>query len=122
MLVAPPHLDQQPLDRRKDTTYHNPQRREKVKAGLRTFRVRGAVGGDRINCTGDVAARTADMDVIKAILHSNVSDKRSVTHSRHHRLLPHYSIAMSRIHAYPMQASFPSHHAKVRPGIIRHAQ
>ena len=32
------------------------------------------MGGDRINYTGAVAARTADMDVIKVLIHSVVSD------------------------------------------------
>ena len=43
----------QPEDRRKDTTYYNPQVSEKIgDDGKRTFRVRGIAGGDRINYPG----------------------------------------------------------------------
>ena len=69
----------QPPDRRKDTTYYNPQVREKPgipsDTGLDTTlrRVRGTIGGDRINYPGDVSARTADMEVVKILLNSVVS-------------------------------------------------
>ena len=64
----------QPIDRRKDTTYYNPQVKEK--AGVNDTvkrRVRGTIGGDRINYPFDVSARTADMDVVKILLNSVIS-------------------------------------------------
>ena len=65
----------QPLDRRKDTTYYNPQCKEKsTPDGGKTFRIRGTVGGDRLKYPGNVSAFTADMDVVKVLLHSVVSD------------------------------------------------
>ena len=36
-------------------------------------RVRGTIGGDRINYPGSVSARTADMEVVKLLLNSVVS-------------------------------------------------
>ena len=65
----------QPEDRRKDTTYYNPQIKEKIgEDGLLTFRVRGTAGGDRINYPGNVSSSCADMPVVKTLLQSVVSD------------------------------------------------
>ena len=66
--------EDQPVERRKDTTYYNPQCKEKIKDGVKTYRVRGTAGGDRINYPGEVSARTAEMDVVKILLQSTVSD------------------------------------------------
>ena len=67
--------DEQPMDRRKDTTYYNPQIKEKVAPdGTRTFRVRGTAGGDRINYPGDVSSSCADVAVVKTLIQSVVSD------------------------------------------------
>ena len=67
----------QPADRRKDTTYYNRVVKIKVKNGVRDFRVRGTVGGDRIHYDGDVAAHTAEMSTVKILLQSVVSDDAS---------------------------------------------
>ena len=72
--INPIFQHQQPMDRRKDTTYYNPQVKEKMDQGVKTHRVRGTIGGDRINYPGDVAARTADMEVVKALLQSTLAD------------------------------------------------
>ena len=69
----------QPADRRQDTTYYNPQVREKPGIPSLTGddptlrRVWGTISGDRINYPGDVSARTADMEVVKILLNSVVS-------------------------------------------------
>lgn len=66
---------EQPEERRRDTTYYNPQIKEKMgDDGKRTFRVRGTAGGDRINYPGDVSSTCADMPVVKTLLQSVVSD------------------------------------------------
>ena len=73
------HVFAQPADRRKDTTYYNPQVKEKPGIHSDTGedttrrRVRGTIGGDRINYPGEVSARTADMEVVKILLNSVVS-------------------------------------------------
>jgi hypothetical protein len=69
----------QPADRRKDTAYYNPQTKEKIDADTlqKTFRIRGTIGGDRINYPGDVSARTADMEVVNVLLQSTISDRTS---------------------------------------------
>lgn len=68
------HSHEQPVERRADTTYYNRQVREKLKDGVKSYRVRGTAGGDRINYPGDVTARTADLTVVKLLLHSVISD------------------------------------------------
>jgi len=74
--LHPIHAHEQPQDRRKDTTYYNPQIKEKFDetTNEKTFRVRGTAGGDRINYPGDVSARTADMELVKLLLNKVVSE------------------------------------------------
>jgi hypothetical protein len=49
--IRPIAASAQPIDRRRDnTTYYNPQTKEKQAAdGSKTFRIHGTAGGDRIN-------------------------------------------------------------------------
>ena len=73
--MKPLHIHEQPMHRRKDTSYYNPQIKEKEDAtGNRTYRVRGTIGGDRINYPGETSANTAAMPVVKILLQSVVSD------------------------------------------------
>ena len=47
------HAHEQPVDRRRDTTYYNPQTKEKPnRSGDTVYRIRGTIGGDRINYPG----------------------------------------------------------------------
>jgi hypothetical protein len=74
--IKPIHAHEQPDDRKKDTTYYNPQVKEKLLADEELQqRVRGTAGGNKINYPGDVSAQTADMEVVKTLLHSVASDK-----------------------------------------------
>lgn len=73
--MKPIHSEDQPHDRRGDTSYYNPQITEKYDSlGNKTFRVRGTIGGDRINYPGKTSADTAAMPVIKLLLQSVISD------------------------------------------------
>jgi hypothetical protein len=72
--MRPIHHANIPTDRRGDVTYYNPVPKEKMVNGIKTFRIRGTVGGDRINYVGDVSARTADMSVVKILLNAVVSE------------------------------------------------
>jgi hypothetical protein len=74
-------LADQPIDRRSDTTYYNPKPKEKINLdGDKTYRIRGTIGGDRINYPGSTAAHTASMPVVKILLQSVVSEgKRWLT-------------------------------------------
>ena len=73
--MKPLHPHEQPLQRRKDTSYYNPQIKEKEdSADNRTYRVRGTIGGDRINYPGETSASTAAMPVVKILLQSVISD------------------------------------------------
>ena len=72
--MFPRHPQDQPSDRRKDTTYYNPQTKEKLKDNEKVYRIRGTIGGDRINYTGITKANTAAMPVVKMLLQSVVSD------------------------------------------------
>jgi hypothetical protein len=66
---------EQPIERRKDTTYYNPQVKEKILAdGTKSYRIRGTIGGDRINYDGETAANTAAMTLIKMLLQSVISE------------------------------------------------
>ncbi len=73
--MKPIHSHEQPRDRRKDTTYYNPQTKEKLSAdGTRTFRIRGTLGGDRIHYRGRVDADTAEMELVKTMIQSVPAD------------------------------------------------
>ena len=70
------HPPDQPAGRRKDTTYYNPQTKEKrdEHTNEKTYRIRGAAGGDRINYPGDVSARCADMELVKILINLTISE------------------------------------------------
>ena len=70
------HYSDIPRDRIGDITYYNPQVKEKPdgEGGVK-HRVRGTIGGDRINYPGAVAAKTAELEVVKLLLNSVMSDK-----------------------------------------------
>ena len=73
--IRPIHFNEQPAERRADTTYYNPQTKEKEdSAGVKTYRIRGTIGGDRINYPGPTTARTAAMPLVKMLIHSVISD------------------------------------------------
>jgi hypothetical protein len=64
------HKSAIPADRRKDVAYYNPQVKEKYKDGEWLRRVRGTIGGNRINYTGLVTARTAAIEVVRILYHA----------------------------------------------------
>ena len=76
--MKPMHKHDQPKDRAKDTTYYNPQTKEKINMeDTKTYRVRGTAGGDKINYPGEVAAATADMETVKILIQSVPSDQKN---------------------------------------------
>ena len=63
--IRPIHQRDQPLHRRADTTYYSPQVKEKLdENGDKTRRVRGTLGGDKINYTGDTLSEVADPVIV----------------------------------------------------------
>jgi len=68
--IKPQLIKDIPADRVRDITYYNPQVSEKIKDGKIKRRVRGTIGGDRVNYPGEVSARTAEMEVVKLLLNS----------------------------------------------------
>ena len=72
--MHPVHRNTIPQDRQRDITYFNPVCREKMKDGKIKRRVRGSIGGDRINYPGDVSARTASLEVVRTLLNSVLAD------------------------------------------------
>ena len=73
--IRPIHYSDQPVARRTDTTYYNPQTKEiEDSAGLKTYKIRGTIGGDRINYPGPTTAHTAAMPLVKMLIHSVISD------------------------------------------------
>jgi hypothetical protein len=73
--IVPIYRNQIPEDRWKDITYYNPQVREKIKEGEHVRRVRGTAGGDKVNYPGATAARTASLEVVRALLNSTLADE-----------------------------------------------
>ena len=59
--MHPNMSDQLHPDRKGDVTYYNPNTKEKIINDVRTFRVRGVAGGDRISYTGVVSSSTASL-------------------------------------------------------------
>jgi len=72
--IVPILHSQLPSDRAKDVTYYSPQTKEKMKNGIKTFRIRGTAGGNLINYPGEVSARTAELTVVKCHLNATVSE------------------------------------------------
>ena len=54
--------------------YYNPQVKTKIKDGKLQYRVRGTIGGNKVNYNGNTAAHTASMQLIKLLLNAVVSD------------------------------------------------
>ena len=73
-VMFPRHPSDQPSDRRGDTTYYNPQTKEKITDNEKVFRIRGTIGGYRINYTCETKANTAAMPVVKMLLQAAVSE------------------------------------------------
>jgi hypothetical protein len=55
-------------------SYYNPQVKIKIKDGVRQYRTRGTIGGDRIDYDGEVHAWTANLTTIKLLLNATVSE------------------------------------------------
>ena len=72
--IRPIHYHDVPYDRRGDATYYNPKPKEKIKNNVKTYRIRGTAGGDRIRYPGPTSAETAAMPLVKLLIQSVVSD------------------------------------------------
>jgi len=63
-----------PKDRK--VAYYNPQVKVKTNSeGVTTYRVRGTIGGDKVDYPGFVAANTADLKTIKLLINSTISTR-----------------------------------------------
>ena len=68
---------EQPIERKGESTYYNPQVKEKTAIdGSTTYRVRGTIGGDRILYPGPTTSWTAAMPLVKLLIQSVVSDNK----------------------------------------------
>ena len=72
--IRPIHKSDIPHERRRDIAYYNRQVKEKIKNAVHVRRVRGTIGGDRTNFTGEVTARTASLEVVRTLLNSVLAD------------------------------------------------
>ena len=61
------------LPRGRTAAYYNPQVRTKEKEGVIERRVRGTIGGDKVDYDGETKALTATMEEVKILLNSTVS-------------------------------------------------
>jgi hypothetical protein len=68
------HKTDIPIDRVRDVAYYNPQVKEKLKNDEWERRVRGTIGGNVIHYNGPTSARTAEMEVVRALLCSVLAD------------------------------------------------
>ena len=95
--IWPILLDEQPIERRRDTTYYNSQTKEKEN------RIRGTIGGDRVHYPGPTNARTAAMPLINDSI-SSIGQKQ-MAYLRHHRLLSQHATPQTRIPSDLLQVS-----------------
>ena len=58
----------------KKVTYYNPQVKIKMKNGVLEYRVRGVIGGDKLDQTGPTRANTAALEMIRLFINSMVSE------------------------------------------------
>ncbi len=72
------HYNKIPSDRRGDVVYYNynPVVKQKIKDDKVQFRVKSTAGGNLLSVPYDVSARTADLDVVKILIHSVISSDR----------------------------------------------
>ena len=67
-------IDKSNIPQKRTIAYYNPQVKMKTTSdGQTTFRVRGTIGGDKIDYPGLVAANTADLKTIKLLINSTIS-------------------------------------------------
>ena len=71
------HRHDQPHDRRSDTTYYSPQVKEKLDNNNNYLRrVRGTLGGDRINYNGNTLSEVADPAAVSIHQQSVLADRK----------------------------------------------
>ena len=76
--LCPQHWKDQPIDQRGNTTYFNPQVKEKLDSNRDiTRRVRGTLGGNKIKYDGPTSSPVADIVTIKSHQHTVISDRRN---------------------------------------------
>ena len=69
-------IDKSDIPQKRTIAYYNPQVKIKTTSDGKTiFRVRGTIGGDKIDYPGLVAANTADLKTIKLLINSTISTK-----------------------------------------------
>jgi hypothetical protein len=69
---------QRDMPKGRKATYYNPQPKEKLDADKNIIRrVRGTLGGDRLDYPGETSSPVADIAAVKMLLHSVVSDRRN---------------------------------------------
>jgi aspartokinase-like uncharacterized kinase len=63
------------LPKGRTSAYYNPQCELKSRDGVMVYRIRGTIGGDKVDYPGERAAYTADMATIKLLLNAANSEK-----------------------------------------------
>ena len=57
--------------------YHNPQVKSKVKEGVKTYKVRGTINGNKVEYPGAVSSNAAEMTTTKLLWKSTISTPRA---------------------------------------------
>ncbi len=65
-----------PANKWRDIVYYNPVVRQNLKDGRIEYRVRGTAGGNLLTVLYDVSARTANLEVVKILIHATCSANR----------------------------------------------
>jgi hypothetical protein len=78
LTALPIHKTKIPARKWRDIVYYNPVARQKLKNGKIEYRVRGTADGNLLvlTVTYDVSARTANLEVVKILIHATCSSKR----------------------------------------------
>jgi hypothetical protein len=77
LTAIPIHKTKIPSHKWRDIVYYNPVARQNLsKDGKIEYRVRGTAGGNLLTVTYDVSARTANLEVVKILIHATCSSKR----------------------------------------------
>jgi hypothetical protein len=76
LTALPIHKSKIPNHKWRDIVYYNSVARQKLKDGKVEYRVRGKAGGNLLTVTYDASARTANLEVVKILIHATCSSKR----------------------------------------------
>ncbi len=76
LTAIPIHKTTTPAHKWRDNVYYKPVVNHKLKDGKIEYRVQGTAGGNLLTVLHDVSARTANLEVVKILIHATCTAKR----------------------------------------------